>query len=90
MNWLLVVAGGMIGAPLDQAGPARRLAVGGALLELAVERRMEQAMGITAEPLHSGHAGQLMRASQVLTIAGAAGAALIGLGTAGLAWAQGR
>ena len=69
---------GMIGAPLTEAGPARRLAVGGALLELAVERRMEQAMGITAEPLHAGHAGQLMRASQVLTIAGAAGAALLG------------
>ena len=69
---------GMIGAPLSEAGPARRLAVGGALLELAVERQMEQAMGITAEPLHAGHAGRLMRASQVLTLAGAAGAALFG------------
>jgi hypothetical protein len=42
----------MIGAPVHEAGPARRLAVGGALLELAVEHKMEQAMGITAEPLH--------------------------------------
>jgi len=69
---------GMIGAPVHEAGPARRLAIGGALLELAVERRMEQAMGLTAEPLHQGHAGQLMRASKVLTAAGAAGALLLG------------
>ena len=48
---------GMIGAPVAEAAPARRLAVGGALLELAVEHRMEQAMGITAEPLHEGSAG---------------------------------
>jgi hypothetical protein len=35
-------------------------------------------MGITAEPLHSGHAGQLMRASKLLTVGGAAGTALLG------------
>jgi formate-dependent nitrite reductase membrane component NrfD len=69
---------GMICAPVDQAGPARRLAIGGAVLELAVERRMESAMGLTAEPLHSGHAGQLMRASKALTTAGVVGAALLG------------
>jgi len=69
---------GMIGAPVGQAAPARRLAVGGALLELAVEHRMEQAMGLTAEPLRDGHAGTLMRASRALTLAGVAGAALLG------------
>lgn len=68
----------MLGSPVAEAGPARRLAVGGALVELAVERRMEQAMGLTAEPLHSGHAGSLVRASQLLTIAGAAGTVLVG------------
>jgi formate-dependent nitrite reductase membrane component NrfD len=68
---------GMLAAPVAEAGPARRLAVGGALLELAVERRMEAAMGLTAEPLHAGHAGQLMRASKALTIAGATGAGLL-------------
>jgi formate-dependent nitrite reductase membrane component NrfD len=67
----------MLGAPVHETGPARRLAVGGALLELAVERRMEQAMGLTAEPLHAGHAGRLMRASKALTVAGATGAALL-------------
>jgi hypothetical protein len=69
---------GMLGAPVHEAGPARRLAVGGALLELAVERRMEQTMGLTARPLHEGHAGQLMRASTVLTAAGVAGTLLLG------------
>jgi hypothetical protein len=68
----------LLGAPVHETAPARRLAVGGALLELAVERRMEQAMGLTAEPLHHGHAGRLMRASKRLTVAGAAGAALLG------------
>jgi hypothetical protein len=69
---------GMLGAPVHEAGPARRLAVGGALLELAVERRMERTMGLTARPLHEGHAGQLMRLSTVLTAAGAAGTMLLG------------
>ena len=68
---------GMIGAPVHEAGPARRLAVGGALLELAVEHKMEQAMGITAEPLHTGHAGPLMKASKAFTVLGALGAATL-------------
>jgi len=73
-------AGGlaMIGAPVAEAGPARRMAVGGALLELAMEHQMEQSMGITAEPLHAGQAGRVMRASKVFTIAGAVGAGLLG------------
>jgi len=50
--------------------------VGGALLELAAGQQMETSMGIAAEPLHTGRAGQLMRASKVLTGAGAVGAAL--------------
>jgi hypothetical protein len=68
----------MIGALVAEAGPARRLAVGGALLELAMAHKMESAMGITAEPLHIGKAGRLMRASKALTSVGAVGAALLG------------
>jgi len=68
----------LIGAPTAETGPVRRLAVGGALLELAMERRMEHSMGVTAEPLHTGTAGRLMRAARGLTLAGAAGAALSG------------
>jgi hypothetical protein len=54
------------------------MALGGAVLELVMEHRMEQSMGITAEPLHQGKAGRLMRAAKVLTIAGAAGSVLAG------------
>lgn len=68
-------AGGlaMVTTPVEQAGPARRMAVGGAVLELAAARRMENSMGITAEPLHQGLAGRLMKASTALTAAGAVG-----------------
>jgi hypothetical protein len=64
---------GMVLAPVAEAGPARRLALGGALLELSVERSMEASMGITAEPLHQGTGGRLMRASKALTALGALG-----------------
>jgi formate-dependent nitrite reductase membrane component NrfD len=68
----------MIGAPARETAPARRLAVGGALLELAVEHKMERAMGLTAEPLRDGQAGSLMRASRGFTLVGAAGTLLFG------------
>ena len=69
---------GMLCAPIDQAGPARRLAVAGAVAELAIEQRMEQSMGLSAEALHTGTAGRLMKASKALTAAGALGAAVLG------------
>ncbi len=68
----------MLLAPTAETGPARRLAVTGALVELAAEHRMESSMGLSAETLRSGKAGWLMRASRILTAAGAAGAALLG------------
>jgi formate-dependent nitrite reductase membrane component NrfD len=81
---------GLLGAPVDQAGPARRLAVAGAALELVAEHRMEATMGITAEPLHAGTAGTLMQASRALTVGGVIVAMLgrrnrIASGAAGLA-----
>ncbi|MBA2559960.1 MAG: polysulfide reductase NrfD, partial [Propionibacteriales bacterium] len=69
---------GMLCAPIDQTGPARRLALGGAVVELLMERKMEDSMGITAEPLHTGKAGTLMKASKLLTIGGALGSLLAG------------
>ena len=69
---------GMLTAPVHEAGPARRMAIGGALAELAIERRMEQSMGLSAETLHHGTPGRLMRASAALTAAGALGTALLG------------
>lgn len=65
---------GLIGSPLGESGPARAFAVGGALVELAAERRMERAMGLSAETLHHGTAGRWMRRSLALTAAGAVGA----------------
>jgi formate-dependent nitrite reductase membrane component NrfD len=67
---------GMLASPVGEAGPARRMALGGVALELLAERRMEQSMGITAEPLHTGKGGRLMRAAKVLTVGGAAGTIL--------------
>jgi formate-dependent nitrite reductase membrane component NrfD len=65
---------GLLTASLDDAGPARRLAVLGALTETVVEHRMEQSMGLAAEALHTGSPGRLARASKALTIAGGVGA----------------
>ncbi|UVE96977.1 NrfD/PsrC family molybdoenzyme membrane anchor subunit [Dietzia sp. B32] len=67
---------GLLLNPLHETGPARRLAVGGAALELTADRIMQRSMGITAEPLHAGRAGAYHRAAQLLTVAGAAGAVL--------------
>jgi len=69
---------GMLSTPVDQAGPARRVAVGGAVVELLAEKQMERSMGVTAEPLHKGKAGKLMKAAKALTVAGAAGSLLAG------------
>ncbi|MFD1506583.1 polysulfide reductase [Georgenia yuyongxinii] len=69
---------GMVTAPAAQAGPARRLALGGAIVEQLAEARMERSMGITAEPLHQGLAGRLMRAARVLTVGGALGSLVAG------------
>jgi formate-dependent nitrite reductase membrane component NrfD len=62
---------GMLTAPVAEAGPARRAAVLGGALELAAVRKMEQGMGLAAEPLHLGKAGRLLNAAKVLTVAGA-------------------
>jgi len=68
-------AGGlaMIGTGVEHAAPARRMAVGGAMVALAAERRMERSMGLSAETLHSGKAKWLLDASRGLTVAGALG-----------------
>jgi hypothetical protein len=68
---------GLIAAPTAQAGPARRLAVIGAGLELYQTHRVETTKGLLSEPYRDGQAGKLMRAARVLTAAGAVGA-LIG------------
>jgi hypothetical protein len=58
--------------PPDHAAPARRLAVGGALAEVAASQLMERRLGDLAEPYHSGAAGRLATAAKALSVAGAA------------------
>ncbi len=69
---------GMVCAPLSQAGPARRMAIGGAAVELLAGQVMERAMGLSSEELHAGRAGKYMKAAHGLTAGGAALAALLG------------
>jgi Polysulphide reductase, NrfD len=65
---------GLLGAPAGEAGPARRLAVAGAAMELAASRRMESRLGLEGDPYRTGGAGWLLRAGGALTAAGLAGA----------------
>ncbi|MDA8357841.1 MAG: polysulfide reductase NrfD [Actinomycetota bacterium] len=59
-------------APVDEAGPAARLALAGAALELGGMERIQRGLGLVAEPYGKGRAGRLVRAAKVLTVAGAA------------------
>jgi formate-dependent nitrite reductase membrane component NrfD len=65
---------GMLLAPMDESGPARRMAVLGAGLEVAASRVMEQRLGLSAEAYSSGKAHLLRQLSEVLTVGGAVGA----------------
>ncbi|SCG71401.1 NrfD/PsrC family molybdoenzyme membrane anchor subunit [Micromonospora inositola] len=65
---------GLLAAPPAQAGPARRLAVAGAALELWGSHRVENRLGLLSEPYATGTAGRLLRAGRALTAAGVAGA----------------
>ncbi|WP_093617256.1 NrfD/PsrC family molybdoenzyme membrane anchor subunit [Actinoplanes philippinensis] len=67
---------GLIAAPPAQTGPARRMAVLGAALELYGAHRVETSKGILSEPYTTGRAGRLLRAGRTLTALGVAGALL--------------
>ena len=74
-------AGGLAMAlvPVDQAGPARRLAAVGAALELGATEVMEHNLGpLLAEPYKLGRPGRLLRAARALTIAGGLGSVVSG------------
>jgi len=66
-------AGAVVAAatPIDAAGPARRLAVGGAAAELISLRVMKRGLGELAEPYHEGKAGRYSKLGLALTTAGA-------------------
>ena len=58
--------------PTEEAGPARRLAVAGAVAELGVMAAMQHRLGFVGEVYKQETAGKLARASKLLTGAGAA------------------
>jgi formate-dependent nitrite reductase membrane component NrfD len=72
-------AGGfaLVAAPLRENAPAARLAVLGAVAELAAEQLMERRLGMVAATLHEGTAGTRLRTAKLLTAGGALGAATI-------------
>jgi formate-dependent nitrite reductase membrane component NrfD len=65
--------------PTAQTGPARRLAVCGAALELGAFQLMRHRMGLAAEPFEQGRPHTLLRAAEWLTAGGAALAAYAGV-----------
>jgi DMSO reductase anchor subunit len=65
---------GLILASDDERGPAARLAVSGAALELGASRALRRRLGPIGEPYERGRAGRYMRAAEVLTGAGLLGA----------------
>ena len=77
-------AAAAITTPLAQAGAARRLAIAGALLELAATRAMEMRLGqLLGEPYRQGTAGRFTRLAKGCSAAGAALMALAGRRRAG-------
>lgn len=67
---------GLVAAPLAEQGPARAVALLGVAGELGAFEPMKRRMGMVAEPYSTGTGGRYVRASQVLSLAGAAGAVL--------------
>jgi len=69
----------MITTPVEEAAPARKLAVLGVIGDLAATRVMHRRMDpVAAEPLHEGRPGALLRLSEGLAVAGGIGTLLGG------------
>jgi hypothetical protein len=71
-------AGGlaMMFTPVAQAGPARRMTVAGAAMEIVAAERLLDRLGMVGEPYRTGRPGRLMTVSRTAT-AVAAGATLL-------------
>ena len=69
---------GLIAAGAADVGPARRLAVMGAAMEMAGARSVRHTMGLLSEPYLTGRSARLLQAGEVLTATGVAGAVLGG------------
>jgi formate-dependent nitrite reductase membrane component NrfD len=68
---------GLLGAPVDESGPALRVGVVSAALELGLTEAMKRRMGLAGEAYEEGKAHRYDRAAQVLTLGGI-GAAVAG------------
>ncbi|MDD7920092.1 NrfD/PsrC family molybdoenzyme membrane anchor subunit [Actinomycetospora callitridis] len=67
---------GLVGASVRDNVPAARLAVAGAVVELAAGEFMERKLGLLGDVYQKGRAHTLMRASKACLAAGAVGAVL--------------
>jgi polysulfide reductase-like protein len=65
-------AAALMTTPAKHAGPARRLAVGGAVASVGAAFAMEKSLGELGEPYHKGVSGKLSRLAGALSLAGAA------------------
>jgi hypothetical protein len=65
-------AAAAIVVPTAEAGPARRLAVGGVLVENAVFTLMQKRLGVLGEPYSKRDAGRYKKAAMACTLGGAA------------------
>jgi DMSO reductase anchor subunit len=68
----------LVAGPTGENAPARTAAVLGAIAETTALKAAERRLGMVAETYREGRAGTLLRAAEILTVAGAATAALIG------------
>lgn len=68
----------LVSTPVAAAGPARRLAVLGAVTEVGAFRAMERRLGDVAGPYTDGRAGRLAKAAEACTVSGAALAVVAG------------
>ena len=69
----------LLTTPVEQNGPARRLAVLGSAVELGASEVLERRMHpVVAETLHEGGPGRKLKAAKLLTAGGALGATLLG------------
>ena len=65
-------AAAAIAVPPDEAGPGRRMALGGAVVENVVMTVMEKRLGLVGEPYKEGEAGKYDKVAKACTIGGAA------------------
>jgi hypothetical protein len=73
-------AGGlaMLLVPVDQAGPARRMALAGAAIEIVAAESIVLRRGLVAEPYRTGAPGRLMRIARNCTVVASAATVVAG------------